>query len=61
MKIKRNSKPQEVTTRENYKCFEPFKSGTSHPNYLHEIATTHYKGKSKEDTVEVLNEDIVPK
>ena len=60
MKIKRNSKPREVTIRENYKCFEPSKSGTSHPNYLHEIATAQYEGKSKQDTVWFLMKTLSP-
>ena len=58
--VKRNLKPLEVTTRVNYKCFEPPKSGTSHPNYLHEIATTQYEGKSKQDTVWFLMKTLSP-
>ena len=40
--------------------FEPSKSGASHPNYFHEIATTQYEGKSKEDTVWFLMKTLSP-
>ena len=60
LKIKRNSKLREVTTRENYKCFEPSKSAISNPNYLHGIATTQYEGKLKQDTVWFLMKTLSP-